>query len=78
MFPDMTPELEFFLWKDYPILAPKMFFSDAPLLQQSRTTQENNTKSGWLSRDSSACWCLLFFSIPLSVHFESRIIYTEK
>ena len=50
-----------------------MFFSDAPLLQHRRTTQERNTKSGWLTPDSSAWGCLSFFSIPLSVHFESRI-----
>ena len=55
MFPDMTSGLEFSRWKDYPILTPKMFFSDAPLLQQSGTAQEKNTKNGWPFRDSSAC-----------------------
>ena len=34
--------------------------------------KKTNSKSGWLSRDSSACLCLFFFPIVLSFNFETR------
>ena len=50
-----------------------MFFSDAPLLRHSRTTQEKNKKSGWLSRYSAAGWVFFSSFFRLSVSFELRI-----
>ena len=38
MFRDMAPELEFFRWKDYSTLCPKMFSSDVPLFPDSGST----------------------------------------
>ena len=78
MFRDMTPALDFFRWKSYPILAPKMLFSDFPSFKHSRTTQEKNTKKV-VSPGIHSLACVYYFFLFLSAFIlNQESMYPEK